>query len=371
MQNVDRLALGKQYYELHKSGGGTLDWQQIATQSGTTYNIIREAARYYKRSLPADMPVPPDTHLVPRPSPAPHSTDEQRELLRAYLGTTLSLPEAKTRKPSERRKVVCCADLHGHPSKDVLHAIIAQQPDMIVIAGDLLDSAQGSPWGKAPGESDKSVTFRQEMSNVRAWIETLLLNTKADVSILSGNHDRWAAKRAAELLPPYLLEFFHDPFDVLIAELPQSRIHRVRTVFEYMHPDHSRSELGQSEFMYVLGDALISHANFVGSNAGDAVRKLCEKMNQWKHTLGLNDIRVFVQAHVHNVCLIEQDAGNRILVEPGAACDPSVESYKVGYKLGTWRPMGLGCVVFEQYKNDTWQTDLSSVQLIRPRRSAH
>jgi len=368
MQNVDRLALGKQYYELHKSGGGTLDWQQIATQSGTTYNIIREAARYYKRSLPADPPVPPDIHLVPRPSPAPHSADEQRELLRAYLGTTLSLTEAKTRKPSERRKVVCCADLHGHPSKDVLHAIIAQQPDMIVIAGDLLDSAQVNPHPVMAGESNKADTIRGEMANVRAWIETLLLNTRSQVFVSRGNHDSWSYRQAAELLPPALLDFFQDPFDVLLSELPASRVERVRTVWQYHHPDKSTSELGESEYMMMCGDALISHSNFVGSKAGDAVNKLLLWVNKWRKTLGI-DPTLMIQSHVHRAALLETDGGNTVLVEPGAAFDPVVSAYKIGYQA-KWGSDSIGCCVFEQdLHNSQWCTDLGTVNLIRPRRS--
>ena len=367
MQNVDRLSLGKQYYELHKSGGGRLDWQQIANQNSTTYNIVREAARYYKRSVPPNTD-PPDLHIVPRPSPAPQGADERRELLRAYLGTTLTVPAAKARKPGDRRKIIVCADLHGHPSKDVLHAIIAQQPDMIVIAGDLLDSAQVNPHPTMAGESNKADTIRGEMANVRAWIETLLMNTHADVKICRGNHDSWSWRQATELLPPALLDFFQDPFDVLLSELPASRVERVLTIWQYHHADKSTSELGGSEYMMMCGDALISHCNFVGSKAGDAVNKLLLWVNKWRRTLGI-DPTLMIQSHVHRCALLESDGGSTVLVEPGAAFDPIVESYKPSYQA-KWSPASIGCCVFEQQIVGTdWRTDLGSVNLIRPRRS--
>ena len=69
------------------------------------------------------------------------------------------------------------------------------------------------------------------------------------------------------------------------------------------------------------------------------------------------------------VLLSEQQGSNWILIEPGAACEPVLESYKVGYQA-RYRPMSLGCVVFEQEDigEYQWRTDCASIRLVRPRR---
>ena len=102
-------------------------------------------------------------------------------------------------------------------------------------------------------------------------------------------------------------------------------------MWQYRFPDQSRRDLGESEFMAVFGDVLVSHCNFVGSNAGDAVKRFGLWVDKWRHTLGLEDVRVLVQAHVHRMAYLEQDGGHRILIEPGAAFEPIAEAYKVGY----------------------------------------
>lgn len=296
------------------------------------------------------------------------STDIRRDLLHQFLRTTAKIKNQDDSPAQDRRRVIVIADLHGTPSKDILAEIIAVQPDLIVVAGDLLDSRASSPH---PELNKAAKTIRQEILDVRAYLETILVETKCNILILRGNHDDWPKRRALEALAAYpdVLEFWSNPLDLLIEELPESRIGMINTVWQYHFADGSKMDLGESQYMTVLGDCLISHANFTGTNVGDAVRKLAAWINKWRGTLGLPDLTLLVQAHVHNVCLIEHDAGHQVWVEPGACFEPSVESYKVGYQP-RWKPGAIGALQFIQYLRDgNWQTDLSSIQLIRPHRS--
>jgi predicted phosphodiesterase len=369
------MALVEQYIQRHDADG--LTWREVGAELGLTRDQVRSAVkRHYAktgRKSPTDVGdvIPPTNAQTGARAVTSHSdittTDQRRIALDAYLGTSAVIPDGK-RAAADRRKVIALADLHGSPSPDILNAVVNEQPDDIVIAGDLLDSAQSSAWGKPIGESDKQLTIRQEMADVRAFIETLLMRTRADIHVMRGNHDQWSMRTASQLLPVHLLEFFRDPFDVLLEGLPSARVYRVRTAFDYTFPDSSHSPIGETEYTLKFGDAIISHANFVGTNAGDAVRKLSDWVHKWRRTLDLGDPVLFIQAHVHSVALIEQDSGHRVLVEMGAACEPSAESYKIGY-ASKWKSMSLGCVAFDQHNNGAdWLTDLSSVRLIRPRR---
>jgi predicted phosphodiesterase len=367
---ISDLTQGEHYHQRQIAGE---TWSEIASDVGSTREQVRGAARRYRRENGIDMNEhnPALKKFIEQQKPTvpalDSGADKVRRVLTEYLGTTAMIP-GLTAAPVDRRKVIVLADLHGSPSPDILKAIIDEQPDEIVIAGDLLDSAQSSAWGKEIGGSDRQLTIRQEMTNVRAFIEMLLIETRATVHVMRGNHDQWSMRTASQLLPPHLLEFFRDPFDVLLEGLPVERVHRVRTVWEFHHPDKTRSDLGESEFMFVMGDVLISHCNFVGANTGDAVKKLGLWADKWRGTLELQGISVFIQAHVHNVCLIEADGGNRVLIEPGAACEPRQEAYKVSYQA-KWKAMSLGCVTFDQVKSEgKWQTDFSSIRLVRPRR---
>jgi hypothetical protein len=246
---------------------------------------------------------------------------------------------------------------------------VQEQPDVLVVAGDLLDGRESSPHAEMPHAPKR--TIREEMQTVRAYLEQLLLSTKADVLVMRGNHDSWPAKRAAEALAAYpdVLAFWRDPLDLLIEQLPASRVKMVNTLWRYHYPDKSTAELGQTQYIALLGDALISHANFCGACAGDAVRKLSDWLRKWQGTLGLPELALLVQAHVHNVAFVESDGGHQVWVEPGAAFEPCVEGYKVDYQP-KWKPGVVGAAVFEQELcRETWLTNRASVRLIRPRRA--
>jgi len=363
----------------HKDNGGKESWGDIARTFSPP--IEREAVRSAVRRW-ARLNRPLEPFAEPDQPPAAHSrpltfagtgeltytVDDRRALLRAYLGASSDIQARPAQPFADVRKVMVIADLHGHPSADILGAAIAEQPDLIVLAGDLLDSQEVSAHPAMPAELNKRTKLRTEIANVRAWIEMLLEGTTARISCIRGNHDDWAARKAAELLPIELLDFWQDPFDVLFEGFPADRVERACTRWEYHMPDSTSKELGESQYMLVLGDCIISHMNHCGSKAGDAVNKLSLWVDKWRDTLGLRAPALLVQAHVHRVCLIEHDSGNKVLVEPGAAFEPRVERYKTNYQP-KWSPASIGCLVFEQRQiAGVWYTDRSTIRLIRPHR---
>lgn len=351
-----RTQLDWQYVSQLRDEG--LTFRQIAQLVNVNPNTLRRLARRFlgaKRGKKA--------HI------SEGGTADRREVLEAYLQSffdpSWALP---AKRASIARTVVVLADLHGAPSAEVLAAAISERPHLIVLAGDLLDGQAASPHVRLPHEQTKRIKLQEEIRTVRAFIETLLIHTNAEILVMRGNHDDWAARKAAELLPSELLDFWRDPIDVLLAGLPEERVQEVRQVWEYHYPNGLNTPLGESRYMLLLDDVLISHANFTGKYAGEAVRKLYGWLNDWHYTLNLPRLRLLIQAHVHKMCLIEND--QQVWVEPGAAFEPHVEGYKVGYQP-RWRPGQVGCVVFEQYQTgSSWQTDLSSVFLIRPNRSS-
>ncbi len=69
-----------------------------------------------------------------------------RRLVRTYFGTTdVHQPRLKPRANDSRRSVIGRGDWPGDPSAEILAVIVNEQPDLIVIGGDLLDSREASP----------------------------------------------------------------------------------------------------------------------------------------------------------------------------------------------------------------------------------
>ncbi len=282
--------------------------------------------------------------------------------LREWLGDTWQPPTGPSTCPSKFRRVVICGDLHADPHKGLTQQIIDLQPDILAVVGDLLDGDAPNSHVKLPGDPKPKDT-RQEIAVIRAWFELMLDKTGADIWVTRGNHDDRYFRRAAEFLPDYLLDFFRDPLDMVVYGLP--RVEIVSTPWTAIMPNGEKSDLGHSQYMLPLGDILLSHANFVGTEPGVAVRKLMQWHAPWRRTLDF-DPTIFVQMHCHSQSLGAYDGGHVLLIEPGMLCNPSAEAWKLRYDL-KWKSGVVGALYLEQNEIDgQWITDRRTVRILTP-----
>jgi len=336
---------------------GTEDVQRDETQSQVSHESTRDTIRIHVGEAWAD-----DTP----------STDAKRRALTAYLRTTWDDTRVPLPAPAETRLVCGIGDLHGDPDPLITAALIKAQPDVIVVSGDMTDQQQAGRHGsetKDEARRRRQRAFQDEMTNVRAWLETLLDQTSARLMIFRGNHDQWAFKRARDLLPDWMLDYFNDPLDVLTDALGD-RVTIVGQPVIYHHPNGTQQRGGDNEFMFVYGDVLFSHMNYTQSVTETAVSKLHRQwFAKWRRTMGLDHVRVLVQFHSHGRALRSVEGGHMLLVEPGMGGNATVEAYKVSYNT-KWGPGIQGFAQIAQHWHKTaqeWRTDFGSVQLVAPR----
>lgn len=344
-------------YQEHTSGGGSLSYRQIATKYRSSYHRVRNAVRAYQ-SNDAD-------HALPELPSERMRTDERRMALERYLGTALINIPAKHSEPVERRRVFACGDLHGRSSEHILKQLINYDPDIVVLGGDLFDSRQASPHGGRPDPAGED-EIHDEMVRLRAWIEIALLRTHAVFHIQRGNHDDWLVRAFADYkIPAWMMKYVNDPFDLLLAELPPERTIKAASVYSWMQPNGGAPlEFAESQYMYCLGDALISHGSFADKNAGGAVRKLALWLERWRRLVGIDPV-LLVQMHSHKISYARDQDGWAIWVEPGMACEPLAEAYKFNQHRTSWTPGARGAVTFEQEHIDgQWRTVRDSVRLV-------
>lgn len=275
---------------------------------------------------------------------------------RRYLQTTLKPREKVASTIEDRRKIVCIGDLHGKPHPGILSTVLQTNPDMVVIGGDIFDQAQFSHHER--GIDAREDAFEVEMQHMRAFLEVLHEHTEAIV-VVRGNHDNRMFRMLSELLPQHLLRYFNDPLDVLVSGLP--RIELVRNDLYANRPGLTKEGIGYVRHVYVLGDALVSHAHF--SSAEDFYYKWVVK---WRRFLGWPEFSVLIQHHTHAFKHQLCEGGHLTLLDAGMGGEASIEQYKVEASA-KWKPGQLGFVYFEQNKNgDRWVSDHRSVRLIWP-----
>lgn len=314
--------------------------KDLADSLGLNYNTVRRWVGEYKRFRFDATDEEVEHHVTTRSRLAEDAARMTPvDKVRNWVASKAKFPDAKPF--GKRVKVVVAGDIHGHPDWELIEKIHQEKPDLVVLAGDLLDSAAINPHGKP----DVFVGLQQEIQNVRGAIEYLLTNDNTVVQAIRGNHDDWAG-RQLEKIDPELKVLFRDPLEVIFDGLG-NRAGLVYTAVNFKAPfRHTAHNLGILKYMIIVGDVAISHHNFTGSKPGDAVFKFRQKFAEWRHTLGGADPKVYIQAHVHNVSYVELDGGHVVLVEPGMLGQASTEAYKLGHKM-VWRPGVSGAFVFE------------------------
>lgn len=281
-------------------------------------------------------------------------TDATRtDRIRQWIGDSLevSAPEPVT---SGTRKIFALGDVHGTIDPKILSTILMESPDLIVIGGDIMDQAAQSTHDPYPGQ--KYPNIRDEIASARAWLGILrsrLPNT--EIVIMRGNHDDRVIRRLKEV-PEDLRDLISDPFDLIVNGLNGVRLNKQELFFD--RPYNSQPQpMAISEYLYVIGDVLISHGNFLSAE------KLAQRIDEWKKPLGLPDLSVYIQFHTHHWRHIIDQGGWRHLIEPGMAGVAATEAYKLASHNIKWKPGVLGCIVFSQDLNADmdWVTIPSSI----------
>lgn len=299
----------------------------------------------------------------------PQSALSYREAIEEYLGSKLPDYPSDSQPIAPHRKIVAAGDFHGDPAKQMIAAIINERPDVFIGGGDFYNFHEANPH-KLSLNLDPSQTVQAETIRLRAMFDTFAFHLpKTTFYILRGNHDDWVKRKGQELLSPfpYLLQFFTDPYDLLMAGLPPNFI-RVVNRWQYEQNGLPVEAFSNTEYLLLSGDVLFSHANFTGANEGDGVRKLKTKfVDRWRGVLsGLDKVKVCVQFHGHKIAHLKPNGGTVHLIEPGMSASPVTMAYQTEYNL-KWSPGALGGVVLEQdYINGEWVTDSNSVRLLNP-----
>lgn len=340
--------------DFHKDASKKRGYDNICASCKKLYDKGR--VRLRKPAFTADVELDVELDIEDSIPNAP-SADDYRQLLRTSFSASRCM---KPTSPSSVRRVVAFGDTHGNPHPLVIQKIIEAKPDIIVHGGDALNmedvSTHVNTWND--GEKDES---ERELLRTRAAFETLREETRAKIYLMTGNHDHRVQLTIMTQLGPRFARWIKNPLALLIEGLPDVEL--VRNELTLHEPNGTVHGFGESRYIFPVGDALISHANFVGSKNVSAVQKLFDKVSEWTHSLGI-DPRLFIQFHAHNMSKTYRDGGHICLVEPGAAFIPTVEAYKAGYNFYS-RPGVIGAVQFDQVlRDDKWVTDMNSIQHI-------
>lgn len=241
-----------------------------------------------------------------------------------------------------RLKILVVPDLHA-PFQN--HAAVAamlereKDIDIAVLMGDIGDSYSLSRFLKY-----EQVPYEQELASI-----TLVLQTFSErfpiVRVIEGNHDGpRVEKQLLERLSGDLVTAIRSmtggtlsPIDALCRRFPN---------IEMVSPYADRHPL---KWMTQIGDALFLHAEKFSKVPGSALRAIDEWVTDFEDTIGLEDWRVLVQAHTHQLSWLPWKA-NRLLIECG--CLSRSHGYQFAAKIGG-RPQRNGWVVLEQVDGKT------------------
>jgi predicted phosphodiesterase len=181
-----------------------------------------------------------------------------------------SRADPEPRNPGNYRKVVVCGDWHGNPNKTALQGIIDEDPDVIVLAGDLLNCEQASQ--HTDDAESLGRLMKDEIGNSRGGIQILSEQTRASILAMHGNHDKWIKRLLKAAGMEWLLSIWPGPLELITRDIPRVEIVNTQTMFHL--PDGNAELFAQTQFMLPLGDAVISQLNFTGKHPGAAVLKL-------------------------------------------------------------------------------------------------
>jgi predicted phosphodiesterase len=265
-------------------------------------------------------------------------------------------PKQRKIKPGTHRKLAVFSDTHGSPYKEGIASVINEKPDMILVVGDIFDQLCVSRFPHS-----ENVTIESEMANVRAMVEEL--SSAGEVLLSRGNHDSRMWKMFASKIDAQYLQFVNtNMLSMSITGLDNCR------VVENLHGFHLASgkilpnEM-KDDFMIFMGDACFMHAESARKGDQNTVRPLAtEWYPMWKGVLGLPDIKLLGQAHVHGASMSYSQGGHLLTLELGCMLNPAVLNYQLSGDT-RYRAATIGYWIIEQEKkNGNWITNPNSVR---------
>jgi predicted phosphodiesterase len=231
-----------------------------------------------------------------------------------------------------KRKILILSDLHvpfTNESKLQKAIDLNRTADMVVIGGDFLDM-----YGCSRHRKRKSVPHEVEIDTGVRVLE-YLSETFPWVTIIRGNHDSRAMKKVQDAVDPSLLYLFDtEPLDLMVR--PFSNVQYV------------------GNWWTQIGDALIAHAERSSTVEGRPGILLGNYFQEkgWAKRLNLPPIRVFVQAHTHQVSAVYRE--DTKYFECGALVDDqSTGAEYVTDSTAFMRPPLHGCVLLTQFSGKT------------------
>lgn len=250
-----------------------------------------------------------------------------------------------------RLRILVIPDLHApfHDPTAVASMLSREKDiDIAVVMGDIGDSYSLSRFLKY-----EQVPYEQELASV-----TLLLQTFSErfpiVRVITGNHDGpRVEKQLLERVTGDLVAAIRsmtggtlDPIEVLCRRFPN--IERVMPSTDNGH---------RLRWMTQIGDAIFMHAEKFSKVPGSALRAVDEWVTDFEDVIGLDDYRVLVQAHTHQLGWFPWKA-DRLLIECGCLCRS--HGYQFTARIGG-RPQRRGWVVLEQVDG---KTDINRSRMI-------
>lgn len=219
-----------------------------------------------------------------------------------------------------KRKILVLADLHvPFTDEDKLQRAVElnRSADICVLAGDVLDQYGCSRWRKKI-----DVPHEQEIDGGVRLLEYLSETFKV-VLILRGNHDERPIKKIRDSIPSDLLY-------LVDSEGPLGRITRPFSNVWY-----------HDNWYLQVGDAVFTHAEISSAVEGKSATMTTEFFlhKGWMKRLGMDNIRVVVQAHTHQVSAMYRE--DLKMLESG--CMAKTMDYTLDAS-GRMRPPQNGCV---------------------------
>lgn len=265
---------------------------------------------------------------------------------------------ARRGRPGRTRNVVILCDLHGDPQHDLIAKALRDQPDLIVLDGDVFDAFALSEFPK-----DEDIPVEKELAAVRAMLEGL---AGVPIQMNSGNHDDRAKKYFQRRISPALMPLVKfNLLEMVALGLPHVEV--VKNTYSFSTPQGKVFDGAiRNDWITHLGeDAIVGHAETSRKGEGRSVAAFAEWVDKWRRPLGWPEPRLIVQAHVHRGAKLAPNGGHRILVEGGFSGNVRKLQYTHDFGATKYDPPVFGYTRLKQcQEGGRWMTDRSSVDFV-------
>lgn len=204
------------------------------------------------------------------------------------------VPPPAQARDGETRVICAIADTHGAPfMAGVVKMLDQEQPDIVVVAGDVFDAFSFSRWPK-----DHEEPIQSEMARVRVMLE-ILSGRVGQTYVLKGNHDQRIKKLFMQRVDERFLFLVDcDLIAGLAADL--ENVECVHQTFDYTTSTGVTfpAQLSQ-EFFVMLGDWLFCHPELSRKNPLAAPIEFAKRFVAWAPRLGLPYPAGIAAGHQH------------------------------------------------------------------------